>query len=311
MRAWKRKIEVVLSNGYSTLKFNNFSKDDSNLDISISIETYMSAYKDKAVVKIRNLTYAQIVQIIDSKYFDVEIFTGYETSGTFSAFKGGVLYVSNERDDVKTSTIYLLCASTLVAKFGQSRLNLSLNSGINLYTAVKYFASAAGIKNTAISTQLKKQILDTPLISDETFATWVEKLCKDNSSFITNSDDSDGSILRLFDSNNSNYRTIRLKSNNILLVSGFPQMTKDGVSFNILPTMRLSPGDVVILDNSLIQTTSKSFEDVQQNLGYYLDENNAYMIYQMNWTLNTRDSSNYISILAKSRNLISSYIGNS
>lgn len=88
-------------------------------------------------------------------------------------------------------------------------------------------------------------------------------------------------------------------------------MTKDGVSFSILPTMRLSPGDVVILDNSLIQTTSKSFEDVQKNLGYFLDENNAYMIYQMNWTLNTRDSSNYISILGKSRNLISSYIGNS
>ena len=82
---------------------------------------------------------------LDGKYFDVKIKAGYKGSGDVTMFDGGILYISNNRTNTKTTQAIILCASKLVAKFSQSRINLTLNSGLNLYSAAKYVLSKAGV----------------------------------------------------------------------------------------------------------------------------------------------------------------------
>lgn len=133
MKAWMRILEVHLTSRLLKRKFifgTNDDVTDNNLNISITGSKYMSTLKDICTIKIDNLTYDEIIAIIKGQYYDVEVRCGYKDAGSRIIFKGGVLYISNSLNSDKTNTAIILCGSQLVARYGQSRINLTLNSDI-------------------------------------------------------------------------------------------------------------------------------------------------------------------------------------
>ena len=121
MDSWMRVLEVRLRSKYGRQELifgDKWKKGKVDLNIQVSGHKYMSSLKDSCIVKISNLTYNEIVQIIDGEFYDVEIIAGYRNGNQTTFFKGGVLYISNSLDDTKTNTVYILCASELVAKYG-------------------------------------------------------------------------------------------------------------------------------------------------------------------------------------------------
>lgn len=309
MKAWMRVLTVSLSNGKKKFVYGEqYLQDKRDYNIVVTGFKYMSALKDVCTIQISNLTYSEIVQLIDGKFYQVEVKAGYRTSGSMTIFKGEVLYISNSLGDNKTHIATILCASSLVARFGQSRLNLSLNSGVNMYSAIRFLCKRAGIKDTNISTQYKKLFNKNIDQVNGTAASWIENLAKNNSSYIVNSDEINGAFVSMYDANRSNARVITLRSDNIILTGGFPRLTKEGLILTMMPTFSFMCGDVIKIDNSIIDISAETQNEVKENRGYYLDEDGLYTIYQIDYTLQNRGPQFSIVLTCKSRHLVSNLL---
>lgn len=310
MKAWMRILKVTLTSRKLKRQIVfGVNEDRPNLNISVSGHKYMSALKDDCTIRISNLTYNEILRIIDGEFYDVTVEAGYESSGSRVFFDGGVIYISNSLDDERTNTVIILCGSKLVARYGQARINLTLNSGINIYSAVKYICKTNGISTANISQQLKKSFLNSSSTVNKSASSWLDTLCRDDSKYIINSDNSTGAVLSIFDCEKSNQRVIDLTSNLSSLVGGYPQLTNDGLSFSLMPTFNFMCGDVVKMDNSIISLPTNSQKDIEKNYGYFLDKDGLYMIYEIGYDFNNRGADFSLNILAKKRSLISDFMG--
>lgn len=282
-----------------------------DLAITVSGDKYMSTLKDHCTVKISNLTYHEIIRIIQGEYYNVKIECGYRSATTYTIFEGGVMYMSNFRESVETNTVTILCASHLVARYGQTRLNLSFNSGINLYSAINFVCKVGGIPNPNLSTQFKKSFLDSIMnCKDQSAADVISGLTDKNGAFIASSDCVGNSFMTLYNADKSNARIVDLQARNCVITNGFPRMTADGLVFSILPTVQLQCGDVIKLDPSLIQIQVTSQSDAAKNLGGLIDPNGLYTIYEMHYELQNRSTNFYLQINAKTRSKVSAYLGN-
>lgn len=315
VKAWMRVLRITLTtkspgqNGKNKQLVFEENENGVGLAISVNGNKFMSTLKDNCTVKISNLTYTEIVQIITGQFYNIKIECGYKSSGVQTIFEGGVMYISNLRESVDTNTVTILCASHLVASYGQRRINLSFNSGINMYSAINFVCKVGGVPNPNISTQFKKQFLEgIENAHNQTAAEWVNDQTTKNGSYISSSDCIGNSFMTLFDANKSNARVIKLNKDTLLLTNGFPRMTADGLVFSVMPTFAFQCGDTIVMDNSLIQINVTSQSEATKNLGGLLDENGQYMIYEMHYQLENRGQNFFIEIYAKTRSRISAYL---
>lgn len=315
VKAWMRILRITLTTKSPGQNGKNkqlvFEENESGVGLAISVNgnKFMSILKDNCTVKISNLTYVEIVQIITGQFYNIKIECGYKSSGVQTIFEGGVMYISNLRESVDTNTVTILCASHLVATYGQRRINLSFNSGINMYSAINFVCKAGGVPNPNISTQFKKQFLEgIENAHNQTAAEWVNDQTTKNGSYISSSDCIGNSFMTLFDANKSNARVIKLNKDTLLLTNGFPRMTADGLVFSVMPTFAFQCGDTIVMDNSLIQINVTSQSEATKNLGGLLDENGQYMIYEMHYQLENRGQNFFLEIYAKTRSRISAYL---
>lgn len=315
VKAWMRILRITLTTKSPGQNGKNkqlvFEENESGVGLAISVNgnKFMSTLKDNCTVKISNLTYVEIVQIITGQFYNIKIECGYKSSGVQTIFEGGVMYISNLRESVDTNTVTILCASHLVASYGQRRINLSFNSGINMYSAINFVCKVGGVPNPNISTQFKKQFLEgIENAHNQTAAEWVNDQTTKNGSYISSSDCIGNSFMTLFDANKSNARVIKLNKDTLLLTNGFPRMTADGLVFSVMPTFAFQCGDTIVMDNSLIQINVTSQSEATKNLGGLLDENGQYMIYEMHYQLENRGQNFFLEIYAKTRSRISAYL---
>lgn len=305
-KAWMRQLSVTLT---STKYKKSMVFTQDSFAMTVTGYKYMSVLKDSCTIKISNLTYSEIVQIIDGEFYKVEVKCGYRGSGEFTIFKGGVLYVSNDLGDRRTNVVTILCASELVAKYGQRRLNLSLNSGINLWSATKYVCRRAGFKDTELTSTLKSRFIDNTMNVSDTVGAWVQKIANENGTLLTNTDGQNGAILSIFDANDANLRVIELTDRNISLTGGYPRLNSEGVTLTVMPSFNFQCGDIIKLDNSIVNLTVQSASEASKNLGFKLDPGSQYFVYQIRYTLQNRGQSFGMEILAKSRSLLSRVTG--
>ena len=304
--SWLRQMEVSLSSTLSGKKLI-FGVADDYLGIDIQVYKYMGVLKDNAVIKIMNLTYGEIVRIIQEQYYIVEVKCGYKQgkgAGQRTIFKGQVIHISNDLNDNKTSIVYLLCASDLVARFSQRRINLSLNSGINLYSAVRFICKYSGIPETNVDKGLKQRFLTEILSVNDTPANWVQKVIDSTPSLIGNSDSTANAILGLYDSPSTNRSMIILDDNEINLSGGFPRLTSEGLKLTIMPTRNFICGDIIKIDNSIINISASSTQEANSNYGYYLDQDGCYVIYEAVYSLQNRGTNFMVELNCKSYNLL-------
>lgn len=312
MEAWMRALTITLTSIKLKKQFTfgaNYAKNKPDLNIDVSLNKYMSSLKDQAVIRIDNLTYNEMTQIIMGEFFDVDIWCGYRNAAVNKIFSGGVFYISNQLNPNKTHTAIIICTSKMVAKFGQSRLNLTLNSGINIYSAINFICGRAGMPNANISTQFKKQFLDEVMNVNDTSTSWLDKLCNSNKTYIQNADAITGQTFSIFDAAKSNSRVIKLTPENILLTGGYPRLTSEGLKLTLLPTFNFMCGDTIQIDNSIIDVSVGSKDEVSKNYPAYFSQKGQYMIYEMNYHLCNRNSAFTLQLKCKNRDRISAYVG--
>lgn len=307
INCWMRDIAVILTSKTLNKQMifgQNWKEGKEDLDITINGSKYLSALKDEFTIKIDNLTYNELLELVVGQYYDVEIKCGYRSSGIHTIFKGAILYISNDIESRKTQSIIILCASKLVAKYGQQRLSLGLNSGINMYSAINFLMRRAGVKNSNVSEEFKNRIIRESEQVSSTINSFIENFTQANNMLI-NSDSSYGNDVTIWSPYRTDTRLYDLTSNVTILVGGYPQLTSDGLSMSVLPSFNFMPGDTIKIDNSIINLGVYSKSEVFSNKGFYLDEDGKYMIFQLSYNLQNRGSEFSVRILAKSRGLMS------
>lgn len=315
MLCWIRQLQIVLTSQKTKNKIIIGDNEKDNLTTSVKIYKYMSPLKDNATIKITNLSYDVILQIMNGQYYDIEIWTGYKNNNKSNnnlirIFNGGVVYISNGFQRDKDNTVIISCGSKLVARYGQKRMNLTLNSGINMYAALKYICLKNGIKNSNISKQLKRDILNYNSTINKTTGSYFNDLVNSNTNLIVNSDSSESgsSIVTIFNAKRSNNRVFQLDSKLINLNGGYPTFDENGLKFSMLPTFNLNCGDVIKLDNSLINLGNGSSYTESAKKGYLIDKDGYYMVTEIVYDLENRGNTFNVDVNCKSRNLISNYI---
>lgn len=306
--AWMRVLTVTLTS-YKTKQKMVFGNADTNLDMVISGYKYMSALKDTCTIKISNLTYKEMISIIQDEYYLVEVKCGYQQGNVFTIFKGGVLYVSNSLSDNKTNECVIICGSELVARFSQQRLNLSFNSGINMYSALNFICKMSGIPNANISTEYKKRLITDIVNCNGKTANIVEGLADDNSDMLVTSDSSDGSILSIYDVLNGSHRVIELNSSTIDLSGGYPQLNTSGLTLTVMPTILFKPTDIIKIDNSIIDVSITQQSQIAKQYANYLDKDGMYTVYDIQYTLENNGSRFSMTLNCKSISLLEGITG--
>ena len=313
---WMRRLEVELSNDRDKMVFGTEKFTDGNpLNISVDIHKYMSALKDECVIRITNMAYSQIVRLIDNKYFSVTVRAGYENTGVVEMFRGAVLYITNAITDTETRTneAVILCSSTLVAKYGQSRINLSRTGNLNIYQAIEGLCKEAGIRQYNLAQELKNVKLNQNEIENvsDTPGGWLNRLTTKNGSFVINTDETMGGLFSIYDARRSqSFRNLQIADNALNLSNGYPQITSEGLTLSLLPFYPFVCGDVVTISNYLIQFPQiTSREGLNMNASYFLDEKGEYIVYEIDMQLTNRGSNFSQQLLCKSRSLFQNLTG--
>ena len=304
-KAWIRDLQVKLTSAslHKTMTFGaEHLKGKQDFDISVEGSKYMSYLKDKFTIRIKNLTYGEVLQLVNGKYYSIEILAGYKSQGAQSIFKGSVIYMSNQQDDPTTNTVIILAGSKLVAQYGQSKMNMSINSGINMYSAIKFLCKRAGIKNANVNEDFKYRILQESVSAQDNIENSLQNFA-DQNGFVGNSEGTDNNVLTILDPKKNNSRVIKLDETNIVLVSGYPKLSSDGLTLSTLPVFNFKPLDIIQLDASLIDMSVDSYQPSDFNKAIFLDKDNKYIILQIDYDLANRDRQYRLSITAKARSL--------
>jgi hypothetical protein len=225
-------------------------------------------------------------------------------------FKGSVSYISDKIAERRDNNCYILFASDMVAAYSQKRMNLTLNSGVNLYSAFRYICLTNGIDSSHLSNSLKNEFLDEAMANYGSAATLVDQIADNTRTFSLDTDDSiDGAgVVNCSDLRDK--RVIKVNPRTIIFSKGNPTLDKDGLKISLLPTFCFKPGDIIVIDNAIIDVSISDPNSVASTFkSNYLDENGAYMIIELDYTMQNRGSAFEINIKARSLNIIKNIVG--
>lgn len=304
---WMRQINVILSSRitHKSMSFNNFDPR-SQFTMDITGQKKVSLREDKGTFTIYNLEYDKICEIIINQYFTIEIQAGYQSMGNLpTIFKGEVSYISQKIHSAHDTETYFCYASTMVARFSQSRINFNLNSSINLYSALNYVCKLSGIRseNYNISPELKKEVLQSIYNNYGTCTTVFDNLTSTSGDFVLSTDESEGMLIDVTTINEK--RKLKIDPNIINITNGNPTVTSAGLQMSVLPVMNFKPGDILIMDNSLINVSIKDAASVIETFNTnYLDQNGMYMIIEIRYHLQNRGASFEFEIQARALDII-------
>lgn len=304
---WIRMIEVTLTSRITNQKlvFNNFDpKHQFNIDINGVKE--VATNKDNGTLTITNLEYDTLMQIVLCEFYDIEIKVGYKSAGNLqTVVKAEVSFITQKIHSKHDVDTYITFASPMVAKFSQSRLNFSLNSGINIYGALNYICQLSGIgKNANIDQTLKLNFLKNVYQNYNTAATVFDDINKISGNYMISVDGSeDGSVINIL--NIANTKRIKVDPNHMNISKGNPTVSSDGLKISLLPTRNYCPGEVLVIDNGLLDVSIQNASSVTSTFNTnYLDQNGQYMIIRVDYHFQNRGPAFEYNIQARALDII-------
>ena len=141
-------------------------------------------------------------------------------------------------------------------------------------------------------------------------ATLCEQIANNTGTFSLDTDESidGGGVVDC--TNFRDKRQIRINPDTINFAKGNPTLDKDGLHITVLPTFCFKPGDIIIIDNAILDLSISDPNSVTSTFkSNYLDQNGAYMITQIDYTLTNRDKVFEINIKARAVSIIANITG--
>lgn len=316
MKTWMRLLYVRLYNEDTNreIVIGKTLDDSKKPYITISGHKELSPLKDNFTIKIKNLSYKQMLDIMNEQLFSVSIYAGYlgeQNYNNFTAkciFSGGIINIVNEKTDYKENTTTFVCASKALAKNQQFRLNVSFNSGINMYSAIQYISRMAGYKLMNIDEDYKKTFYNQLETASGSAVNYLDQLSNTHNNFyITTDSSNDNSYLNAISLLNQDREPLNIDPSKARIIGGYPQITSSGVQWTSLPVYNYTPGLLVKMNNALINTSS-GLTNASGTINNapnttYLSKKGLYYIFTLDYNLDNKNGTFQITILAKSKDL--------
>lgn len=310
-KTWMRyiKIELYSKKLKKAMSFGDNSDGTDNFTISISGTKYPASLKDKGTVTIMNLPYNTIVEIIEGEFYGINIWCGYKGSTPINIFNGAVSYISKKIRSNHDTETYICYASQVVANYSQKRMDFTINSGINLYAAYQYICNSAGIKNPNISQELREKFTDRINSYGAKFSTILDCVQNQTAGTYTISvDGTEGSVIDV--TTVKGKRLFTINDNDLPLLNGNPTISSDGLRFSMLPIFNFKVGDIIEINNALIDISVSNAEEVISGSSFksnYMDTNGRYMIIELGYIFENRGQNFRYDIKARALDIISKY----
>lgn len=275
------------------------------LSIKINGSKYAATNKDKGTISIYNLTYETITKIIIGEYYKIKIYCGYKSIGApMCIFSGSVAYISPRIYSNHDKECYIIFTSDLVARYSQNRMRLTLNSGINLFAAINYMMLSQGANTYHIDENLKNAFVNEIKDYYNSASTILDSATLSNTgSYDISTDGTDGNVIDV--TTIKGKRIIEIKKDSIPIGSGNPTVSSDGLHINLFPVRNFKPGDILHVDNSLIDVSISNAESVISTFNTnYMDTNGFYMIITLNYNLENRGDNFQYEITARALDII-------
>lgn len=297
---WIRNIKVVLSNekGQSYI----FKSGDPELNIDIQGTKNLALNKDKGIVTITNLPYTFLVKLINEQFYNIEIFAGYgrETEPE-RYFKGEVSYISQKIHSNHDVDTYINFASKYIAKFSQTRMNLTLNSGINIYAAVNYICQSAGINPdyVNVSESLRDSYLPYNIDLYDQPGNLIEQIVQyAGNDFSISTDSSSDSSFYIDCTRLGDKRRIYIDRNSVVIAKGNPTISSAGLKATLLPMINLMPGDIIHFPNDMVDASIASADVTNTRTTEFFDPYGWYMVRQIDYHFQNRGATFELNITA-------------
>lgn len=305
-KCWMRviKVELISRITNSLLVFGDDETD--NLRITITGTKYPATNKDKGIIKLYNLTYNTLFKIMYGEYYKVRIYAGYRGGNIVKIFDGAVAYISNAIHSAHDWECYINFASDVVANYSQKRINFNLNSSINYWTALDQICRAAGINDAHIDENLKDYVLTETQAGYKSFSTILDSNTFNiNGEYMLNTDGV-GSVIDI--TTLKGKRVINIDTSKILIGGGNPRVSSEGLEMQLIPNFDYRVGDILHIDNSILNVSINSADVTSQFPTNYMDTNGLYMIKELNFTLENRGDTFMYNVKARAVDWIKQFI---
>lgn len=316
---WLRRLEIILTSkkiksGQNQIIFGK--KEIDNYNISVEINKYPALNKDSGLISISNLEYDVLAEIQLNEYYIVEVKAGYlNPSDVFQTyFKGEISYITQKIHSKHDVTTYFQINSSFVARAQQTKINYSFNSSVNIYAALQYLLSKSGIENANISDELRKEYLQQVKNGYDSPGNIIEKITdqlSSSSGLYVNTDESGnvGSLINM--TTLENKKIFEIDPNHIIISKGNPMVSSSGIKLTVLPTHNFSPGDLIHIDNSLIDLSSgvSASSLTASTVGNYIDPKGEYMIQEIRCMFQNRGSTFEVELRGRALSLLKNLLG--
>ena len=323
MKCWMRSIRIELisvKNGQKMVFGDDPNKKEQSrkykygvpqptindaLTIKVSGSKYAATNKDKGTVSIFNLTYETITKIIIGEYYKINIYCGYKSIGDpMCIFSGSVAYISPKIYSNHDKECYIIFASDLVARYSQNRMRFTLNSSVNLFAAINYMMLSQGANGYHIDENLKQAFVNEIKDYYNSASTILNSATLSNSgSYDISTDGTDGNVIDV--TTTKGKRIIEINMGDIPMASGNPTVSSEGLNISLFPVRNFKPGDILHVDNALIDVSISNAESVINTFNTnYMDTNGYYMIIELNYNLENRGDNFQYNIKARALDII-------
>ena len=345
MKCWMRLLQIELTskiNPHLKMVFGNTKLQtkrkyehgvpsptiNDSLTIKVDGAKYPATNKDKGTLTICNLTYETIIKIKTMQYYMIKIYCGYQSMDEkpFPIFEGEIAYMSPKIYSNHDVEVYIIYTSALVARYSQNRMNFSLNSGVNLYAAMNYMLASQGVQKKNIDSRLKNAFINEYKTLYGKASTILDSATLNNvGDYSISTDGIDGNVIDI--TTLKGKRTILVNEKFLPIGSGNPTVTSEGLSMTLLPVRNFKVGDILKINNALINTSISSAESVPSTFNTnYLDASGGnlvnvdgsynkeasygyYMIVEMHYTLENRGNSFQYQIKGRALSIIKNLAG--
>lgn len=323
VKIWTRLLYLNFINDETgeTITIGKTIDDSQKPRIEISGTKYMSCVKDNFKIQIYNMTYLQMYLISKRQLYHVEIYAGYLNGQSYFNFNapkiydGYMLNMVNSKKSYKDNVTTFIVTSKLVAQSQQWRMNISFQSGVNLYSMMKYIGEKAGMTNMNISESFKDMFNADVASCDTSASSYLEKISEtSNTTFMTTDSTSDSEI-SIFDlSDESRSRTTILIDASKGMLIDTPEINSSGLTMTSLPVTNYLVGDTIKLDNSLINSgegQDSYSTSIKVPNSVYINAEGLYYIWQVDYTLSNANGDFKVKLTCKNKEIFNNLTSSS
>lgn len=315
VKIWTRVLYLVFKNDETneSLVIGKTIDDTKKPRIEITGTKYMSSVKDNFKIQVYNMTYVQMYTIQKRQLWHIEIYAGYLNGQNYFNFTAPKIYdaylfnMLNSKKDYKDNVVTFMCASKLVAKAQQFRLQVSFQSGVNLYSMIKYIGEKADMTNMKVSESFKDTFASDVASCDSSASSYLEKISEANNNCFMSTDSTSDSELSVFDlSDESRDRTTILINPSKGMLIDTPEINSSGLTFSSLPVLNYLIGDTIKIDNSLInlaQGQDNYSSSTKVPNAVYINGDGLYYIWQIDYSLTNADGDFKLTLTCKNKEM--------